>query len=159
MIMKMRKVFAMMLMAAAASTAMVACNNDDDKKTDDTIVGEYGGKVFMGGTPIGGEVDWAVTAIKNDTILIATDTIKLGGIGLPIKVKAYGKQDVADSTLYSIDSLKIPTAGIALGGKVSYRSATKTSTISLGGTAPIAIPPAEEPTISPIAITLTGTKK
>ena len=167
--MKMKKFFAMMLMAAAASTVMLACNGDDDKdKPDTSIVGDYQGGINAiiptGPIPISG-VSWSIKGLANDTILVTTDTIQR--LGVAFSIKAYGKQEAADSVLYGaivpVQSLAIAFGNAALdSGTVSYRYANKTSFVSAAGSIYTAIDTTTNPTTYgslPFSVTLTGAKK
>ncbi|MDR0566335.1 MAG: hypothetical protein LBG47_04760 [Prevotellaceae bacterium] len=172
--MKMKKFFALMLMAAAASTVMVACDGDDDKdKPDTSIVGDYQGgntglkATYLGQTfPIPG-VGWSIKALANDTILVTTDTISISMLNVAFSIKAYGKQEAADSVLYGaiapVQNLTTDFGSVTLdSGTVSYRYANKTSFVSAAGSLyTVTDTTTTPPTYGslPFAVTLTGAKK
>jgi hypothetical protein len=174
MIMKKKNFLALMLTAAVAGAAVIACSNDDkntdndSKKAETPIAGDYSVgtdslRAYIGGAQAAAipGVNWSIEALTNDTISVTTDTISILGVNLFIK--AYGKQDAADSTLYGaivpVQNLPTNVGAITLNtGKVSYRPATKTSAISAEGTIYTAIGQDSMGNM-PFSVTLKGAKK
>jgi hypothetical protein len=161
-----KKIFAVMLTAAVAGSVMVACNSKNEDSKDTSIAGTYKGNVAVSvnNTPI--PVEWTVKNLTNDTISITTDTMQ--NLGVSLSIKAFGKKEAADSTLYGnivpLENFELPNIGaITLSsGTVSYNHAAKTSLVSIAGTIYTATDlTTTPPTMGtvPLSVTLTGTKK